>query len=85
MPFVQNLIQSRGGTNNFAISIVITSENLKLGLDVDIGLLDNNEGFLSTDVMEFFKVWFTHSHLLRESKYITHPHLWDIMKNWIKK
>jgi len=61
---VQNLVQSKGGTNNFAISIVITSEYLKLRLYVDIGLLDNKEGFLSTDVVEFFKVWFTHGHLL---------------------
>jgi hypothetical protein len=64
---------------------VIASEYLKLRLDVDIGLLDNKEGFLSTNVMEFFKVWFTHGHLLGESMYITHPHLWDIMKNWIKE
>jgi hypothetical protein len=61
---VQNLIQSKGGTNNFPISIVNTSEYFKLRLDVDIGLLDNKEGLLSTDVVEFFKVWFTHGHLL---------------------
>ncbi len=60
MSVVQNFIQSKGGTNNFAISFVIPSEYLKLKLDVDIGLLDNKEGFLSTDAMEFFSVWFTH-------------------------
>jgi hypothetical protein len=35
--------------------------------------------------MECFRVWFTHGQLLKESMYITHPHLWDIVKNWIKE
>jgi hypothetical protein len=95
---VQNFIQSIGGTNDFVISFVITSEYLKLRLDTNISLLDNKEGFLSIDIglfnnktrllsidsMEFFKVWFTHGQLLGESMYITHPHLWNIVKNWIK-
>ncbi len=98
MLIVQNFIQSIGGTNDFVISFVITSEYLKLRLDTNISLLDNKEGFLSIDIglfnnktrllsidsMEFFKVWFTHGQLLGESMYITHPHLWNIVKNWIK-
>jgi hypothetical protein len=54
---VQNFIKLRDGTNDFAISFVIASEYLKLKLDVNIGLLDNKEGFLSIDAMEYFKVW----------------------------
>jgi hypothetical protein len=42
------------------------------------------KGLLSTNAMEFFRVWFTHGQLLGEFMYITHPHLWDIVKNWIK-
>jgi hypothetical protein len=53
---VQNFIWSRGGTNYFDISFVIASEYLKLKLDVDIGLFNNKEGFLSTNAMEFFRV-----------------------------
>ncbi len=54
---------------------MIASEYLKLRLDVDIGLFDNKERFLSIDAMELFRVWFTHGQLLGESMYITHPHL----------
>jgi len=82
---VQKFKHSKSGTNDFAISFVIVGEYLKLKLDVDIGLLDNKERFLSTNAMEFFKVWFTHGQLLGEFMYITHPHLWDIMKNRIKE
>jgi hypothetical protein len=52
---VENFIQSRGGTNDFAISFVIVGEYLKLKLDVDIGLLDNKKRLLPTNAMEFFK------------------------------
>jgi hypothetical protein len=57
---VQNFIESKGGTKDFAISFVIVDEYLKLRFDADIGLLNNKEGFLYINAMEFFKVWFTH-------------------------
>jgi len=51
---VENFIQPRGGTNDYAISFVIIGEYLKLKLDANIGLFDNKEGFLSINAIEFF-------------------------------
>jgi hypothetical protein len=52
---VENFIYSRGGTNDSAISFVTVGEYMKLKFDVDIGLLDNKEGFSSTNGMDFFE------------------------------
>jgi hypothetical protein len=70
---VQNFIESKGGTKDFAISFVIVDEYLKLRFDADIGLLNNKEGFLYINAMEFFKVWFTHGELVIRGVYVHHP------------
>jgi hypothetical protein len=56
--FIKNFIEGRGETKDSALSIVIENDYLKLRLDTDISLLDNNFGHIFTDAMEFFKLWF---------------------------
>jgi hypothetical protein len=81
---IHNFIEGRRRTKGSALSIVIESY-LKLRLNEDISMLNNNLGHLFTTAMDFFRLWFTHNHKSHKGPYITHPHMWDIVKNWIKE
>jgi hypothetical protein len=73
VPVVKNFINSKGGTKNCAVYFVISSDYLKLRIDIDVTLLDYSEGHLSTNVMDFFRLWFMHKHLSFYDLYITTP------------
>jgi hypothetical protein len=57
---------------------------VKLRLDADISFLDNPIGHLSIDAMDLFKLWFSHFYIDSQQMYITHPHLWDIVKKLVQ-
>jgi hypothetical protein len=78
---VQIFIWNKGGTNDFILSFILGGDYLTLKLNVDIKLLDNKKVFVSTNAMDFFKLWYMHTHLIDRATYITHPHYWDIVKN----
>jgi hypothetical protein len=80
-----DFITSRGGTKKFAMKFVILGDYLKLRIDVDISLLDKTSNYLSSNALDFFRLWYTHNHMSKEDSYITHPHMWDMVKNWAKK
>lgn len=67
------------------ISIEIGGEYLKLKVNVDIWFLNNLTKHLSTNAMDFFGVWLSHCYTLPKNFYITHLHLWDVVKNWSKE
>jgi hypothetical protein len=46
-----------------ALSFKIQQHYVKLGLDVDISLQNNAIGHLSTNAMDFFRLWFSHFHI----------------------
>jgi hypothetical protein len=79
---VKKIIDSKSGTKDSAISFIILSDYMKLKINVDITLLDCNEGHLSTYTMDFFRLWFMHKCLSFCDLYITHPHMWEIVKNY---
>jgi hypothetical protein len=35
--------------------------------------------------MGFFKLWFIHNHISQKDSYITHRHMWDMVKKWAKE
>ncbi len=70
-------ITNKGGTNKFAMEFVISSDYLKLRLDVDISLLDNTSSYLFINAMDLFKLWVTHNHMSQKDSYITHPHMFS--------
>jgi hypothetical protein len=78
---VKNFINSKGGTKDSAVSFVISSDYLKLKIDTYVTLLNCSEGHLSTNVMDFFRLWFMHKRLSFYDLYITQSHMWDIVKN----
>jgi hypothetical protein len=78
---VKKFIDSKGGTKEFAISFVILGHYMKLWIDANITLFDGREGHLSTNAMDFFRLWFMHKCLSFFDLYITHPHMWEIVKN----
>jgi hypothetical protein len=78
---VKKFIDSRGGIKDYAVSFVISSDYMKLEIDAYITLFDCNEGHLSTNAMDFFKMWFMHKRLSFCDLYITHLHMWEIIKN----
>jgi hypothetical protein len=80
-----NFITNKGGTNEFVVEFIISCDYLKLRIDVDISLLDNTTNYLSTYALDFLKLWYTHNHMSQTDSHITHPHMWDIMKNWVKE
>jgi hypothetical protein len=82
---VVDFITNRGGTNKSTVEFVISGDYLKLKIDVDLSLLDNTTGYLSTDALDFFKLWYTHNHMSQTNSYITHPRMWDMVKNWAKE
>jgi hypothetical protein len=47
-----DFITNRGGTNKFVVEFVILGDYLKLRIDVDISLLDNTVGYLSTYALD---------------------------------
>jgi hypothetical protein len=79
---VKKIMDSKGGTQDSAVSFIILSDYMKLKINVDITLLDCNEGHLSTYTMDFFRLWFMHKCLSFCDLYITHPHMWEIVKNY---
>jgi hypothetical protein len=82
---VQTFIGNKVGTKDSTLSFILGGDYLTLKLNVDIKLLDNERGFLSTDAMDFFRLWYMYTtHLTDKATYITHPHYWDIVKNWTK-
>jgi len=80
-----DFITSRGGTSKFAMEYVISSDSLKLIIGVDISLLNNTTSYLSTNALDFFRLWYTHNHMSHKESYIAHPHMWDMVKNWAKE
>jgi hypothetical protein len=64
-------ITNRGGTNKSSLKFVISSDYLKLIIDDDISLLDNITGYLSTNALKFFRLWYIHNHILEKDSYIT--------------
>ncbi len=85
MTTVNFFINSRGGKKDSIVSFVISSDYMKLKFDANITLLDYSEGHLSTYTMDFFKLWFMHKCLSFCDSYITHPHMWEIVKNYKKE
>jgi hypothetical protein len=81
MTMVKRFIDFRGGTKGFAISSIILGDNMKLKIDADVTLLEFSEGHLSIDAMDFFRLWFMHKCFPFYDLYITHPHMWEIVKN----
>ncbi len=60
---VADFIINRSGINKSIVEFVISSDYLKLRIDVDISLLDNSIGYLTTYALDFFKLWYTHNHM----------------------
>jgi hypothetical protein len=58
-----DFITNRGGTNKSIVEFVISNDYLKLRIDADISLLDNSIEYLSTDALDFFRLWYTHNHM----------------------
>jgi hypothetical protein len=82
---VKKIIDPKGETKDSAVSFIILGDYMKLKIDVDITLLDCNEGHLSTYAMDFLRLWFKHKCLSFCDLYITHPHMWEIVKNYKKE
>jgi hypothetical protein len=78
---MEDFLVNNGGTMDLAISIEIRGEYLKLKVNANIQLLDDLTGHLNTNAMDFFKAWLSHCCTLPKNFYITHSHLWDIVKN----
>jgi hypothetical protein len=78
---VQTFIGNKGGMKDFAMSFILGVDYLTIRLIAYIKLLDNKRGFLSTYAMEFFRLWYMHTHLTYKATYITHSHYWDIVRN----
>jgi hypothetical protein len=64
------------------MEFVIVGDYLKQKIDVDISLLDNTISNLFTDALDFLKLWYTHNYMSQTDSYITHLHMWDMVKNW---
>ncbi len=80
-----NFITNRSGTSKFVMEFVVSCDYLKLRIDVDISLLNNIVGYLFTYALDFLKLWYTCNHMSQTDSYITHPHMWDMVKNWVKE
>jgi hypothetical protein len=80
-----DFITNKGGTNKSTVEFVISCDYLKIRIDVNISLLDNTIGYLFTNALDFFKLWYTHNHMSQKDSYITHPHMWDMVKIWAKE
>jgi hypothetical protein len=80
-----DFINKKGGTNKFVLDFVISCDYFKIRIDDDISLLENTIGYLSTNALDFFRLWYTHNHMSQKDSYITHPHMWDMVKNWAKE
>jgi hypothetical protein len=76
-----NFTINRSGTNKYVLEFFISSDYSKRKIDVDISLLDNTTSYLSTNALDLFKLWYTHNHMSHKDSYITHPHMWDMVKN----
>ncbi len=63
---VKNFITNRGGTSESTLKFIISSDYLKLIIDDDISLLDNITDYLSTNALDFFRLWYTHNHILEK-------------------
>ncbi len=59
-----HFITNRGGTNKFVVESIILGDYLKLKIYVDISLLDNTIRYLSTDALDFFKLWYTQPYVI---------------------
>ncbi len=70
-----NFITIRGGTSKSVVEFIISGDYLKLRIDVDISLLDNTTEYLSTNALDFFKLWYTHNHMSQMDSYIMHLHM----------
>jgi hypothetical protein len=82
---VANFIISRGGICKYVVEFVILCDYLKQRIDVYISLLDNIISYLSTNALDLFTLWYTHNHMSHKDSYITHPHMWDMVKILGKK
>jgi hypothetical protein len=82
---VKKFIDSKGGTKDFAISFVISSDYMKLRINANITLLDCSEGHLSTYATDFFRLWFMQKCLSLCDLYITHPHCGKLSRTREKK
>jgi hypothetical protein len=71
----KKIIEGRGGTKDSTFSIVIETNYLKLRLDTDISLLDNNFRHLFVDVMDFFKLWFTQPQITQKALHHPSPYV----------
>jgi hypothetical protein len=76
---VKIFIDSRSGVNDSIIYFVISVDYMKLKINVTFFYY--SEGHFSTNTTYFFKLCFMHKCLSLCDLYITHPHLWDIVKN----
>jgi hypothetical protein len=77
---VANFIISKGGTSKSTMEFVMLGDYLKLKIDADISLLDNTTRYLSTNALDFFRLWYTHNHMSETESHITHLHMWDMVK-----
>ncbi len=64
-----DFITNRGGTIKFAMEFVILGDYLIK--DVDISLLDNTINYLSTNALDFLKLWYTHNHMRHKRIHIS--------------
>jgi hypothetical protein len=74
MTMVQTFIGNKGGTKDFALSFILGGDYLTFKFDANIKLLDNEKDFLSTNAMNFFRLWYMHTQFIDMATYITHPH-----------
>lgn len=81
---MKKLITNRGGTSKSTLKFVILGDYLKLIIDYDISLLNNITDYLSTNALDFFRLWYTHNHILEKNSPITHPRMWVIVKKLAK-
>jgi hypothetical protein len=71
---VRTFIGNKGGTKDFTLSFILGGDYLTLRLNAYIELLDNEKDFLSTNAMNFFRLWYMHTQFTNRATYITHPH-----------
>jgi hypothetical protein len=62
-----DFITNRGGTSKSVVEFVISSDYLKIRIDVDIFLLNNIIGYLSTNALDFFRLQYTHNDSYKDS------------------
>jgi hypothetical protein len=77
-------ITNKGGTNKFVVEFVISSDYLKLRIDVGISLLDNTSSYLSIDALDFFRLWYTQPYVTKGFLYHISSYV-EMVKNWAKE